>query len=135
MTAHRLPWLLLALGSCLIGGCGPRGPVTFPLTGTVTWNGKPVPAGLLRLVPDAEAGNTGPATVAEITQGRYATPKGKGILGGKYQVFISGNDGVPIENQEEGTRYVLGRALFSNLLQEVDFPRAEATHDFLLREK
>jgi hypothetical protein len=135
MKPLALPWLMLALGAGLLGGCGPRGPVTFPLSGSVTWNGKPVPAGLVRLVPNAEAGNPGPAAVAEIMHGHYTTPAGKGIIGGKYRVFISGYDGVPLENKEEGTGYPLGRALFFDRLHEVEFPREATTRDFHLTEK
>jgi hypothetical protein len=132
MTLFRMAGSLLVVAVCVAAGCGPAGPVTYPLSGSVTWNGKPVPAGLMRLVPDAEAGNPGPATVAEIKQGRYATPEKKGIAGGKYRVFISGSDGIPVENTEEGTTDVLGRPLFTDVLQEVEFPRAAATHDFVL---
>ncbi len=134
MTPSRWCCALFALAivSGFAVGCGQGGPPTYPLSGSVTWNGKPVPVGLIRLVPDADAGNPGPAAVAVIKEGRYATPVGKGIVGGKYLVTISGNDGVPIENQEEGIRNVRGRPLFVDVLQEVEFPRAAATHDFSL---
>jgi hypothetical protein len=98
----------------------------------VTWKGKPVPAGTIRLEPDAKAGNAGPGTIATIRDGRYATPEGRGVLGGKYRAFVSGTDGIPFDNPDEGTREPLGRPLFTDHQEEIDLPRASSSHDFNL---
>lgn len=132
MTNSRFAVSILLLASGLAIGCGQSGPTTYSLSGTVSWNGKPVPAGSIRFEPDTKAGNAGPGTVATIRDGRYATPEGKGVLGGKYRAFISGSDGVPFDNPEEDTHEPLGRPLFTDVLQEVEFPQAAATHDFVL---
>lgn len=42
--------LLLAWPAAL--GCGPSGPVTYPVSGTVTFNGEPLPDGYVTLVPE-----------------------------------------------------------------------------------
>ncbi len=132
MTDHKLAVPAVLLGAWLATGCGTSGPETFQATGTVTWKGQPVPMGMLRLEPDTKAGNSGPGAVAEIIQGRYATPRGKGVVGGKYRVYVSGTDGVPYDNPEEGYRDPLGRPLFVDMVQEVEFPRITTTHDFIL---
>ena len=35
----------LCLLVLLVAGCGPSGPETYPVSGTVTWNGDPLPEG------------------------------------------------------------------------------------------
>jgi hypothetical protein len=91
-----------------------------------------VPVGFLRLEPDSKAGNVGPSTVAEIHGGRYSTPPGNGIVGGKYRAFLSGYDGVAYDIPHEGYREPLGKPLFTDHAQEVEFPRTQSIHDFQL---
>jgi hypothetical protein len=45
----------------------------------VTYDGKPVPGGRILFTPDR--GNPGPASVAEITDGKYRTRSEKGVIG------------------------------------------------------
>lgn len=46
----------------LTGGCGPSGPTTYPVSGTVTFNGEPLPDGYITFVPeDASVGPEGSA--------------------------------------------------------------------------
>jgi len=40
----------LATALLLLGGCGPNGPATYPVTGTVSYQGKPVPLGTVLFV-------------------------------------------------------------------------------------
>jgi hypothetical protein len=132
MTATRWVAVSLLTGCLAAGGCGKPGPVNYPLTGQATWNGQPVPNGLIRLEPDAAAGNPGPATVAVISHGRYATPHGRGVIGGRYRVYIAGNDGVPYRNPDEGFDIPDGKPLFPERVEEVEFPRQACGHDFHL---
>lgn len=49
------PWGALALLLALLaaaGGCGPSGPATYPVSGTVTFNGEPLPDGYITFFPD-----------------------------------------------------------------------------------
>lgn len=49
-------------------GCGDAGPPTYPVSGVVSYQGKPLPAGVILFRP-----KQGPATSAEIgPDGRYA---------------------------------------------------------------
>ncbi len=41
----------LALSALVLGGCGSSGPETYPVSGTVTWNGKPLPEGHIIFSP------------------------------------------------------------------------------------
>ena len=56
---------LLVVFTLLVFGCGPSGPKTYPVRGTVTCQGKPLPFGTLMLVPTAG----GPVTTARIDAG------------------------------------------------------------------
>jgi hypothetical protein len=123
-----LAWALLA--ALFASACDQGGGTLHRVAGRVTWQGQPVPTGLIRFEPDTAAGNAGPGVVAEIVQGRFATPRGKGVVGGRYRVVVSGYDGVPFERPDEGFRDPLGRPLFVDRVEQVEFPRASCTHDF-----
>jgi hypothetical protein len=78
--------LLLLLGLPLAGGCGP-GDGRVSVFGTVTYQGKPVPAGAITFL--TTVGAPGPVCGDMIRDGRYDVPKTKGILPGTYRVMIS----------------------------------------------
>jgi len=85
-----LPSRIAIASACLLLlGCG--GPARYRLTGSVTFNGQPVPAGQILFEPDAAAGNKGPAGSAFIVDGKYDTGK-FGVVGGKYIITINGSD-------------------------------------------
>lgn len=67
MNHNRVRWLLPVL---LFGtlGCGQSGPKTYPVSGTVQYQGKPLPLGIVMFVP-----NDGPSSkpAAIDPQGRY----------------------------------------------------------------
>lgn len=48
-------------------GCGPTGPKVFPISGTVTYNGQPVPDGSIVLLAPGEVDESG-----QITAGKFA---------------------------------------------------------------
>lgn len=107
------------------GGCGgPKGPERYDLSGSVTYNGKPVPAGHLTFAPDKAKGNSGPGASANIANGRYQTMPGQGPVCGPQVVTISGFDGVQKGMNEMGTR------LFDQVRINVDLPKQNGTHDF-----
>ena len=67
-------WMLLISGSLALVGCGgavESGPPRFRLSGKVTFDGKPVPAGTIYFEPA-----TGPAGSAQIKDGQYDTANG-----------------------------------------------------------
>ena len=51
------------------GGCRHSGAVTFPITGTVTYNGKPLPNGSIVLLPVSGPSAADPGTIRD---GRFA---------------------------------------------------------------
>ena len=93
------------------GGSGPRG---VDLSGTVTFNGQPVPRGVIYFDPDTAADNDGVQGFARIWDGAYDTREtGKGIGGGAYHVRITGATA-----EGDGP----ARALFDEYSVSVDFP-------------
>ena len=92
MKLARAGWVPL-LGMLVLGCSGSSGPPRYPVEGSVTYDGKPVPAGQIVFEPDSTAGNQGPASYATIDHGRFATPRGKGTVGGPHRVRITGTDG------------------------------------------
>ena len=74
---------LLALSILLtLMGCGSAEdtPERYQISGTVSFDGKPVPTGEIVINPDA--GNTGEGSYAVIKNGKYETAPGQGVSGG-----------------------------------------------------
>ena len=110
-------------------GCGgASGPARYPLSGTVTYDGEPVPVGFIHFVPDVERGNSGPAAGAAIERGRFSTPRGKGTVGGPHRVVIEGYDGVPFDSPEGPQPS--GQSLFPGFHTHAELPLHAATIDF-----
>jgi hypothetical protein len=61
--------LLPALFAAALLGCGPSKPETYPVSGTVTWNGQPLPEGSIRFEPEDAKGL--PPDPGQIKDGKY----------------------------------------------------------------
>ena len=123
---------LLALAGC----GGSSGPTRFDLTGTVSYDGKPVPAGFIVFQPDAAAGNSGPGAQADIHDGKYHTLPGQGTIGGPHVVSISGYDGKAFEIARrphgEPIMNPNGKPLFPTAAIKVNVPKQAASYDFVV---
>ncbi len=121
-TAAATTVLALPLAALLLGCGGER---SFNLSGTVTYQGKPVPAGQIIFEPDASAGNKGPAAYAKIKDGRYDTSaEGHGTVGGPHLVRIHGRDGIP------RGELLNGLPLFRDYNTKVDLPKKNGEQNF-----
>jgi hypothetical protein len=121
--------VLLAVLSALVSaaGCGPAGPRRHEVSGQVTFQGQPVPVGVIRFLPDTKQGNAGPAGFAAIENGRYDTAAtGRGTVGGPHEVVISGYDG----KADPAVELMQGAPLFPDYRKGVDLPEEPATLDF-----
>ncbi len=91
LVAIAFAGLLIYCSGCGGGGDGPE---RFDVSGKVTFNGNAVPAGQIVFEPDAEAGNSGPAGHATISEGAFDTATdGRGTVGGPHIVRITGLSG------------------------------------------
>jgi hypothetical protein len=83
--------LIFVIGPAF-GGCssGTRRPPTYPVTGTVTLQGKPVTGAVVTFVPTAEKGEA--ASAITDSEGKYALTTwqaGDGARPGEYRVKVS----------------------------------------------
>lgn len=111
--------LLAAVG---VAGCSPEEKL-YDVSGTVTYQGKPVPKGLIYFDPNGG----GPQGFANIEDGKYDTAapgKGKGIRGGKYTVRINGFDG------KVGPEAPFGAAVFPEHTFNKELPAQNQTFDY-----
>lgn len=112
----------------LTAGCGrTTGPARYDLSGSITYDGKPVPAGSIVFAPDTSKGNDGPGASADIKDGKYRLVSGRGTIGGPHVARISGFDGKPI--QDGPIINPMGKPLFANVQISVDLPKQAATHN------
>lgn len=132
LTLPRWPWRAILLTCCLMtgmAGCGTDGPVRYPVSGKIEYNGQPVRAGYIVFEPDAAQGNQGPAGRATIARGHYKTDVDRGIVGGPTILRIHATDGVPYTIEEEGEVVEQGRPLFAEHIEHVAFPLEAVVHD------
>jgi hypothetical protein len=109
----------------VILGCS-RSP--YQLSGSVTYDGNPVPVGEIVFMPDPAAGNRGPGVLAEIKDGRYEMPSNKGHIGGAYLARLTGFDGAPAK--AVGLVDPRGTPLFVDVTEKLTLPEQSTTHDF-----
>jgi hypothetical protein len=117
-----------ALSAALVcSGCGGAGgPARYDVSGTVTFNGSPVPGGSITFEPDASKGNKGPAGHAKIKDGKYDTSvDGSGTVGGPHVVKITGLGG-----KTDPDLFPEGEPLFPEWETSVDLPKEKTTQDF-----
>ncbi len=114
---------------CLVQlGCGDGGTKRYQVSGRITFDGEPVPAGSISFDPDSSQGNRGPGGYAVIEDGRYHTLADRGVVGGPHQVRVSGYDGVAYEVDGEGI-IPQGKLLFERTVS-VDLPHGSVKQDF-----
>ncbi len=88
MPRPAAPASALGLACLLVAGCSDSGVV--PVSGTLTYKGKPVPNAVIHFVPDKGRPSTGETDPA----GRFALtydPQTKGAQVGKHRVFVMHN--------------------------------------------
>ncbi len=120
-----------------LAGCGgDSGPKRFELSGTVIYDGKPVPAGFIVFIPDDATGNSGPATTAGIQDGQYRTLPGKGTIGGPHVATVYGFDGKHSEAAKSSgvpaTIDPMGHPLFKTATIKVNLPKVKTGPDIVV---
>jgi len=120
------------LMAILFMGCGSeRASDTYHVSGSVNFDGEPIPAGQIRFVPDGSQGNSGPAGYAQIKDGKYDTSAegGKGHPGGALIVHIDGYDPNAETIEAEGGEEI-SEPLFPTYQTTVELPKEESSKDF-----
>jgi len=124
MSGTRATATVLAISlAASLAGCG--GERVYNISGTITFQGKPVPTGHIVFEPDGSAGNSGPAAFAKIKDGHYDTrSEGRGTVGGPHLVTIHGRDGIP------RGELLSGLPLFRDYNTKVDLPKKNGEQNF-----
>lgn len=117
--------VLLLMLAVAAAGCG-GGQREYELSGLVTYQGKPVPAGHIVFEPDRSKGNKGATGFAKIKAGKFDTRQedGKGTIGGPHLVRILGLDGVA------RGELINGSPIFPEFTTAADLPKENASKDF-----
>ena len=118
-------------GAALLASCGPREQL-YDVSGTITFEGKPIPKGLIFFDPSTAKGTPGTQGYANIENGKFDTAlpgKGKGIRGGTYQIRISGFDG------KEAPEAPFGKFLFPEHQLTKELPAQKQTFDYDVKKK
>ena len=128
MRVHSL--LLTGLFLALIAsGCGGNsGPKLVPLSGTVTFDGKPVPAGYISFTPPSGGGSV---RVVQIKDGKFDTAEmidPKGVHPGANTVVIAGFNG-KVEKF-----YGQGKQIFNPVKESFTVPEEGGTKNFTIPE-
>lgn len=86
------------------------------VSGTITHDGAPLPAGVIWFDPDPNHPAKPPQGFAYIKDGKFDTlNKGRGVRPGAYLVRVEGFDGKP------GNELPLGKPLFTDFQEKRDF--------------
>lgn len=128
------PRFLTALLACAalggLPGCGRSdGFARHRVSGTVTLNGRPVPAGKVYFNPDVAAGNDGPPAYAEIRDGAFDTSaaNGRDAISGPHQVVINGYEPATASADSE---FGGAKPLFGDYRTTVVLPEAASQQAF-----
>src|SRR5689334_5180380 len=120
---------LVTCGLLLLAGCTGGEPI-YNVSGTVTFDGKPLPKGLIFFDPDPTKGTAGGQGFANILNGKYNTAEeGVGVRGGAYQIRVNGFDGV------EANEAPFGQALFAEYTGTAELPEKDSTFDLEIPRK
>lgn len=120
---------LFFLASVFVVGCSPAGPKLVQISGTVTFKGKPVPAGYITFTPPSGGGVV---RGVQIKDGKFNTADivgaEKGVHPGENKIIIAGFDGVVIKF------YGQGKQIFNPWEDKFDVPGTTSTKDFVVPE-
>jgi hypothetical protein len=91
MTSQRvravlaaLQWTTVLLSVALFAGCGKQGPAKYRLSGKVTYGGKPITYGDIRLEPKEGMNNAETIGFARIREGKFETE----VVGGPHWIYV-----------------------------------------------
>lgn len=127
-------WGTLVGAVLVLSGCGEERK-RHPVSGTVTYQGKPVQMGSIRFEAEASVGDFAPACYAPITDGKYETKPEDSPTTGKYRVLVMGIDVARIKKDgPPGTPWEMP-ALFQPYSTTVEVPPPNGKLDIEVPDK
>jgi hypothetical protein len=125
--------LVLAMLLPLAAGCSSSEGKKAQVSGKVTFNGQPVPAGWISFQPDSSQGNPGrEVRLVKIKDGVYDSSKEKdaaGVYPGPTIIFIAGFDGKALPRYPQGKQIFNPHELRETVqpgMKDFDVPAAAA---------
>ena len=117
--------IVLLSSAMMLTGCGGGGPPMSQVSGTVTFKGKPIPAGNVMFTPDVSVAG-GQVRMFMVTEGAYDSSKdpSPGLKPGDYEVTVMGYDGKRIPN------YFQGKQIFNSVKEQMTVPQGASKKDF-----
>jgi hypothetical protein len=114
---------------CLAVGCGGGGQAH--VSGKVTFQGKPVPAGKIYFAPDGSKGNSGPTGYADIKDGNYDTSStgGRAATPGPVVITVEGTDPSAAPGKADPSGEVTVKLLFAGYELKAELPSSSSTKD------
>lgn len=131
--AGLLQRIVVVVAAVAVAGCRPAGLPRYHVSGSVTFDGTPVPAGTVSFVPLNSGSGPKPYGFCGIKAGRYASRTGQSPGSGRYRAIVVGCDGVPYQTKIADVieNHPHGKKLFPTYVVEVDVPpRHGSVFDF-----
>ncbi|HVK14067.1 MAG TPA: hypothetical protein VM597_35315 [Gemmataceae bacterium] len=129
---RRIAAAAVVAAAAVLSGCSAEEEL-HDVSGTLTFEGTPIPKGLIYFDPDTAKGTPGTQGFANIENGRFDTSikgKGRGIRGGgPYLIRISGFDG------KEAAEAPMGQPLFNQHELTRDLPAEKQTFEYDVKRK
>jgi hypothetical protein len=111
--------VLVVLVGLALAGCDDDGLDRRRITGTVTYDGKPVEFGAIFFEPTASVGKIAPTVYLPVRDGAFDTGE-DGPIPGKYKVVVGGMDMANKRVDDDGITHTA--PLFPDYRFEVDIP-------------
>jgi len=118
--------LILSALALFMTGCESKPPMS-QISGTVTYKGKPIPAGNVMFTPDVSIAG-GQIRMFMVTDGVFDSSKdpSPGLMPGKYDVTIAGYDGKKIP------MYFQGKQIFNAVKEPIEVGTGSTKKDFVV---
>lgn len=118
MLALRMTGFVLGL--LIVTGCEKKD-VLYDVSGTVTYDGKDVPMGMVYFDPDPTQGGKGTQGFATVKDGKFdTTVGGRGVMGGPYVIRVAVHDG------KAGNENPWGKPLRDEYTFKKELPKANS---------
>lgn len=121
-------WGGLVAAILVLSGCDSQ--ARHQLSGTVTYQGKPVTMGSVRFEAEHSAGNVTPVCYAQIVDGKYEMKPEERPATGRYRVLVMGIDESRIK-KEPGVPWEMPE-LFPPYTTTIDVPQPNGTFDITI---
>lgn len=128
---------LFVVTTLAAAGCSQNdGPQTYPVSGTVTYEGKPLKEGQIAFIPDTTKVNVGPPYSCKVVDGKFSGKSTPGIK--KIEVYGSWETGEMMQMDDGSGQTPVRKAIPSkfNELSEIEIElKPEANEDLAIELK